>query len=509
MTPTTTTTTAFRRTFGSLTATAASRGTFGSLHFGNAALGDVRRTARLVRSADLIIKNPGGTLPNKIPNPYDLDAFYALMNRPETTHCTVLEPHRQLTLERMRAILEPVLVIHDGTELDYTGLTSLTGLGQIGNGNCRGYICHNSLAVRPRDRTAIGLVNQILARRDDVPKNESRQAKRARETRESRLWLRGSEAVGAPPPDALWVDVCDRGADTFEFLDYKHRTDGYYIVRSNHDRFCEWLADGVPVRRDLHAAARQLEPLGCKTLDVAATEGQPARRALLTIAAAPIRLFPPRNPRGEHGTEPLSTNVVIVREPEAPAGAEPVEWILLVNLPSGDLAEASRTVDWYGCRPIVEELHKGMKTGCGIETLQFTTEEALQPAIAMLSVTAVFLLSLRDAGRDPETMDCPAADFFPLVYVEVLSSWRHGTPREDWTVGDFYLALGRLGGHQNRPSDGPPGWLVLWRGWTRLQTMLDGAAIAARMGSRAEDPDERSPPVAGSNTGGDGGLRDR
>ena len=35
-------------------------------------------------------------------------------------------------------------------------------------------------------------------------------------------------------------------------------------------------------------------------------------------------------------------------------------------------------VDWYGHRPIVEELHlKGMKTGCGVEALQFTTEGAL------------------------------------------------------------------------------------------------------------------------------------
>lgn len=491
------------------TTTAASRGAFGSLHFENAALGDARRTARLVQSADLIVKNPGGTLPNKIPNPYDLDAFYRLMNRPETTHQAVLEPHRQLTLQRMRAAEEPVLVIHDSTELDYTGLTSLTGLGQIGNGNCRGYIGHNSLAVRPRDRTAIGLVNQILACRDDVPKKESRQAKRARETRESRLWVRGSAAVGSPPPGAVWVDVCDRGADTFEFLDHEHRNGRDYIVRSNHDRFCGWLVGGAVVRRDLHAAARGLEPWGGKTLDVAAQEGQPARRARLTIAAAPIRLFPPQHPRGEHGTEPLSTNVVVVREFEAPAGAEPIEWILLVNLPSGDLAEVSRTIDWYACRPVVEEFHKGMKTGCGIETLQFTTEAALQPAIAVLSVVAVFLLSLRDAGRDPETSACPATDFLPLTYVEVLSGWRHEAPRKDWTVGDFYMALGRLGGHQNRPSDGPPGWLVLWRGWTRLQAMLEGAAIASRVDRRTDDPEERSPPVAVSNADGTRGGRDR
>jgi len=42
------------------------------------------------------------------------------------------------------------------------------------------------------------------------------------------------------------------------------------------------------------------------------------------------------------------------------------------------------------------------------------------------------------------------------------------------TVHDFFYALARLGGHQNRKRDHRPGWLVLWRGWTKLQAMLDG-----------------------------------
>jgi hypothetical protein len=42
-------------------------------------------------------------------------------------------------------------------------------------------------------------------------------------------------------------------------------------------------------------------------------------------------------------------------------------------------------------------------------------------------------------------------------------------------VREFYLALARLGGHQNRKRDRQPGWLVLWRGWMGLQNMLDGA----------------------------------
>src|SRR3954447_4119435 len=97
----------------------------------------------------------------------------------------------------------------------------------------------------------------------------------------------------------------------------------------------------------------------------------------------------------------------------------------LSDLAADDLEGACRAVEWYGRRPIIEELHKGMKTGCGIEMLQFTTEAALQPAIALLSVVAVFLLALRDAGRDPGRAEEPAVRYVPGWYVEVLSAWRH------------------------------------------------------------------------------------
>lgn len=450
--------------------------TFGPLNFGAAQLGHVARTRRLVRAADLILQHPGGTLPQKLRDPAALDGFYRLANRPEVTHQAVLEPHRQRTRDLMRQADGPVLVIHDTTELDFTGLTSLTGLGQIGNGSCRGYLCHNTLAVRADTGAVLGLAHQILARREDVPEGETRQAKRDRATRESRLWVQGSTAVGPAPAGAVWVDVCDRGADVCEYIDHKHRTGGHFIVRSKHDRNC--TAGGEAAR--LHARARGLEPLGCQAVDVSAGADRAARRARVTIAAAAVSVLPPKQPRGEHGTEPIPLWVVAVRELDPPAGVEPLEWILLTDLPADDLEGAARAGGWYARRPIIEELHKGMKTGCGIEAPQFTTEAALQPTIALLSVVAVFLLGLRDAGRDPQRSHEPAPRYVPRWYVEVLSAWRHGAPRPDWTVREFYLALGRLGGHQNRKGDGPPGWLVLWRGWDAFHSMLAGAAAMAR-----------------------------
>ena len=48
----------------------------------------------------------------------------------------------------MRQAQGTVLNLHDTTEIDYTGLTSLSDeLGQIGNGSHRAFLCHNSLAV--------------------------------------------------------------------------------------------------------------------------------------------------------------------------------------------------------------------------------------------------------------------------------------------------------------------------------------------------------------------------
>jgi hypothetical protein len=122
-----------------------------------------------------------------------------------------------------------------------------------------------------------------------------------------------------------------------------------------------------------------------------------------------------------------------------------------------------------------------MKTGVSIEELQLTTRGRLEAAVGVLSVVAVLLLAVRDAGRAEATAARPAAEWVPAVWVEVLSMWRHsGQAMPGWSVGEFLMALGRLGGHQNRPSDGAPGWITLWRGWAKLQSMLQGAAIASQ-----------------------------
>lgn len=449
---------------------------FGEENFGGAKLGDERRTRRLIRTANEILEHPGGSLPEKLQDPAALRGLYRLTKSSRVTHSAVLQPHKDKTLERMRAYDGTVLTIHDTTELDYTGKKSLSDLGQIGNGSGRGYLCHNSLAVGFETKEVLGLANQILWRRPKVAKNEVRHVKRQRKSRESRLWRQGSEAIGPAPAGKRWVDVCDRGADLFEYIDYKHAHEQSYLVRAAHDRVIEVENAEKTERCKLFAFARSLPDLGQREVEVPARDGQPARQATVRVAAGPLRLLPPRQARGEHRREPLATWVVQVREVNAAAGVEPLEWILLTNVSVETFAEACERIDWYRVRWTIEELHKGMKTGCNVEGLEFRHEDRLQPVIALLSVVAVFLLQLRQLSRCPEAKVQLAATVVPKQWVVILSRWRWRETRLDWTVYDFCYALARMGGHQNRKCDGPPGWLTLWRGWTKLQAMLDGAA---------------------------------
>ena len=454
---------------------------FAQEHFGQAELGDVRRTKRLVQVAGQMLRHPGGTLPQKMAEPADLKGFYRLMNCQEVTHAAVMETHRQLTLSRMRQCNGVVLLIHDTTQLDYTGKHSLGKLGQIAKGFHRGYLCHNTLAVEAQSGQVIGLASQILHIRPKVPKKEPRKKRLKRADRESRLWKRGSEAVGPPPQGSMWVDVCDRGADLFEYLDHKHAQGGWYVVRSKHDRVV-W-ANGNPHRAvKLHEHARSLAVMGTWSIEVSANGERPARSARVSLACGKVTLPVPRPKCGQHGDEPLEAWVVHVMEIDPPAGQEPLEWVLLTNVPADCFTQAKQRVDWYARRPIVEEFHKGQKSGCGIELPQFTDESRLEPAIALLSVVAVFLLTLRDAARDERTRDKPATELVPAAYVRVVNAVRWKDTDRLTTVGEFLLAVARLGGHQNRKSDGHPGWLTLWRGWQELAAMMRAVEALEKCG---------------------------
>lgn len=435
-------------------------------------LGDVRLNRRFAAVARAALEHPADPLPDKFHDPAGYIGCLRLLHHERVSHAALLSCHQVAVLDRLEAHPGVVLFVHDTTDLDYSGHETLAAaLGQIGNGGGRGYLCHNTLAIDSATRTVFGLVSQILHVRPAVGPAEPVAVKRARADRESRLWLRGVDHIGPAPAGRTWVHVADRGADTFEFLQALSDRRQAFVVRSAYNRaLAVESAAGGP--RLLHAWLRAKPGQAAWAIDIGARPGRAARTTQVQATAHRVTIRPPHVRKGEFRPEPLAVWAVRVWEPDPPAGTDPLEWILLTDQPADTPERLRAVVGYYECRWVIEEYHKGLKTGAGVEKLQLRDATSLQAAIALLSVVAVALVNLRSAGRDPVRAAEPARVHVPAVWVQVLSVWRYRAKR-DLTVAEFTLALARLGGHLNRKADGPPGWLTLWRGWERLHTMLE------------------------------------
>jgi hypothetical protein len=496
-------------------------------HFGGAALHDARRGRRLVAVAERVLAHPAGTLPQKLGGRAELVGLYRLVEGEHVTHAAVLAPHQARTREAIAAHDGVVLLVHDWTELDFSRVEAVAEeLGQIGGGFGRGYVAQHVLAVAVWDRPAaaaaiagrpppaadrlgrrvLGLAAQVLHRRREVPEGETPSAKRDHPGRESLVWPWGVAAAGPNPPGRTVIDVCDRGADTIEFLEFAVRAGRRFVVRAAKDRNLDG-DDHVGDDRvygKLFDLARDLPSLAGRRVEVAAAAGRTARVADVEVAAGPVTLRAGRFARGHCTGEPLDLWVVHVREPAPPPGSPalppgvaPVEWTLLTNLRPDDAgvglaAFADRVVDYYAVRPTIEEFHKGLKTGLGVEALRFASAGRLGPVVALLSVAAAVLTGARDAARQPDADVTPATDLVPAAYVNVLAAYAarrvaargpraHLAPGPDMTVRQFVVEVAKLGGFLARKADGMPGFQTVWRGWAKLQVMVEAVEAAGAM----------------------------
>ena len=148
--------------------------------------------------------------------------------------------------------------------------------------------------------------------------------------------------------------------------------------------------------------ARTLPAMGDFKLPLRARTGVAARRAWLSLSAAPVRILAPDRPG--HSTDKnrlpaYGCTVVRVWEADPPAGSkEPLEWFLLTDVPVTDVVHARECARQYATRWIIEEFHKALKAGLGAEKLPLKTGARLKAAVALMSVVAVRLLAPKGTG---------------------------------------------------------------------------------------------------------------
>ena len=111
-----------------------------------------------------------------------------------------------------------------------------------------------------------------------------------------------------------------------------------------------------------------------------------------------------------------------------------------------------------------------------MEDSQLTTARSLGALIGILTVVAVRLLNMKLlAATHPDALMEPG-ELDPDV-ITVLEK-KLGKPKEGWTNLTILVAIARIGGFLARKNDGNPGWISIWRGWSRLMLMIQGYKLA-------------------------------
>ena len=464
------------------------RGEWVEENFAGCELGHVKRTRRLMVMAENMLECPEVSLPRQNVEWSDVKAAYRLCDRDEVTFPAVAECHWR----RVRQTPPGVhLLISDTTDINQYTHPATTGLGMLGDGQGRGLQLHSCLVVEAATGVVEGLAAAKVFYRRPSPKKETR-AQRLNRPRESSLWGDVVDQAGLPPAGSQWVHVFDRGGDNFESMCHIAAQRCDWVIRASKLKRKVLLDSGKQMASGQHGAegsgplvaldqAIQTATLvGSYQLSLRSRPGQAARVASLNVRTLRVA-FPAPAEKSRYvkacGINQIPLNVVIVEEVNAPKGVTPIRWVLLTSLPVETLDQAWTVIGYYELRWTIEEYHKVLKTGCGVEQHSLRTAARLEPLIGLISVVGVRLLQLKTISKHEP--DAKARHRVPTLWLMALKKRKPKLAPRDLTVYEFFRELAKLGGFLGRKHDGEPGWQTLWTGHQRLQALIQGLQLAA------------------------------
>ncbi len=145
-------------------------------------------------------------------------------------------------------------------------------------------------------------------------------------------------------------------------------------------------------RRALQEILADLPYAGTYELQVPANKKQPARTARIEVRfAAVVVPSPPHRSKylRDCGILEIPMHVVEAREVNPPAGVEPLRWALFTTEKVRTFNDAWRVIEWYEKRPLIEEYHKCLKTGCRVEARRYQEADRLAAVGIRCSQTSV------------------------------------------------------------------------------------------------------------------------
>jgi len=447
--------------------------------FGGVVLPDERLKGRLQSLAADFFARPGMNLPQACGSRAKTKAAYRFLDHHRVNMPALLQSHYQATTGRVAA-QKIVLAVQDTTSLNYSAHPATEMLGLIGTqpDGPIGMWVHSTLAFN-EEGTPLGLLNvQCWVRDPDELGKKHQRHDLPLEAKESVRWLRSLEAVAqvqAQCPNTRLVGVGDREADIHELFVWAQAQPGRpaLLVRAERDRLLTQSQQHLWEKVEGQPLAGSME------LKVPRRGSKPSRRALVQIRYAQVQLQPPKRKK-QMPAVPMWA--VLAREVDAPAGVEPVEWMLLSTLPVDSFESAVEKLRWYAGRWGIEVFHRVLKSGCQIETRQLAGADRLEACLAIDMVVAWRIHHLTKLGRETPNVACTV--YFEEHEWKALVAYvtQNATPpSQPPSLREALRMVASLGGFLGRKSDGEPGTQTTWLG---LQRLDDLAAMYLVMAGR-------------------------
>jgi hypothetical protein len=296
--------------------------------------------------------------------------------------------------------------------------------------------------------------------------------------KESYKWQRTVETVALhQQPGQEVIVIGDRESDVYGLLARERPAGVELLVRAAQDRK---LASG---EERLQATLAAAPVAGLLEVEVGRAREREPRRARCEVRFREVSLRPPRHADRGVPKQPVRVWAVLVTEPAPPAGVQPLCWLLLATWPIEDLAGAIRCARYYALRWRVERYHYILKSGCRIEEAQLRTQERLARLQAVQVAVAWRILWLTYRARTAPEESCEPV-FTSGEWRVALGQQRGELPPPETpapTMREMLRTVAKLGGWWGRRGDGEPGVKVIWRGLTRLASMVDGFRLGASM----------------------------
>jgi Transposase Tn5 dimerisation domain/Transposase DNA-binding len=440
----------------------------------------------------------------------EVKAAYRFCDNEHVTFDSVLKPHHDATVARIRE-QTVVLIPQDTTELDVTRPNEImAGAGPLNNTARVGFHDHANLAMTP-ERLPLGAVAAKIWARDPVEFEKDADQKRAErraksiEEKESVRWLEGYRAacqVAQEASSTHIVSLADSEGDIYEYLLEAQPVEGVlkasFIIRACQNRalVAPEQANAPESTDHLREQVARTPVLAQRTIEIRARhpkstddrkrkQPREARTAEVVIRAARVKLRGPSRPGGK--LPDVEVNVVLVSELNPPPDVEPIEWLLLTDLPIVTDKDVERVVDYYMCRWQIEIYFRILKSGCKIEESQLETAARFEPYVALNMIVAWRIMYLMMLGRECPELPCDVAlddDEWQAVYAAVKKQPPPARPPSMKTIVGL---IASLGGWLGRKCDGEPGPKAMWVGMQRMTDLAMGWRARADHGGDARD----------------------